>query len=189
MAETALIKLTWVEVRAAANHAVHRRIYHEELGTPHRANIPRECMPWDFEVNGAVAELAFCKLLNCYWSGLEGNKAADCRYAEIRSTVSGKKGLWFYPSDGDLRAVLAQVRLPAIEFIGWYESRRGKQDCFWCEAQPGRWLYEVPRPELRPIRELVTLIRTERRQAHVLGANASMESASGANGYAGGRPG
>lgn len=120
------ITLTPDEIHFAAMHGIHRRM--KKLEGARGDRIQKEMSSWDNEINGAGAELAFCKWRKCYWSGLSGLKAADGT-AEVRWTRHyDTGGLIVYPQDDDSAYyTLADGGPRTFRFIGYLSGKQAKE--------------------------------------------------------------
>lgn len=119
---------------------------------------------WDVNINGALGELAFCRLFNIYFSAttekpdkvdffLRGLKV------EVRTAYESSSRLIIRKGDLD-DAVFVLLTGPMIEFefVGWCYGREGKKE-EWLDAPANRtpaWF--VPRPGLRDFDSLKALI-------------------------------
>ena len=139
------IGLTVDEVAMAASHAMTRRA--QNLRGNRGDREQRDRSTWDNEVEGACAELAFCKYRGVYWSGVSGLKARDGGFLDVRWTKHfGTGGLIMYPKDEDGGYfVLMDGFAPAFRIVGYMRGSDAKQD---------QWLdrggyYLVPRNALK----------------------------------------
>jgi hypothetical protein len=77
---------------------------------------------WEKDIEGAAAELAYCKFRNLFWSGSIGSfKSADCgQNVQIRWTkyLNGKLIVRSDDAD-DHYFVLVRGTAPAFEIAGW----------------------------------------------------------------------
>jgi hypothetical protein len=142
------IVLTPDEVCLAAHHAIQRR--RAKLTGERRDREQGQRSLWDNEVEGACAELAFCKFHRIYWSGVTGLRARDGGVEEVRWTRHDEGGLILYTNDrDDARMVLMDGHAPNFRIIGWLYGREGKVDQYRDPA--GYFL--VPRRILRSYME------------------------------------
>jgi hypothetical protein len=120
------VKLTANEIHLAASHAILRR--YEKLAGKRGDRIQKEQSTWDNEIEGACAELAWCKLQKKYWSGVSDIRAKDGGDVEIRWTKWNAGGLIIYPHDKDDSIfVLSRGFAPNFEFVGWLTAGDGKK--------------------------------------------------------------
>jgi hypothetical protein len=139
------IQLTPDEVCLAANHAIMRR--RAKLVGERRDREQGERSTWENEVEGACAELAFCKHHGIYWSGVSALRARDGGVEDVRWTRHSNGGLIVYPKDPDsLRLVLLDGHAPIFRIVGWLYSREGKRKEDYLD-KAGYFL--VPRQMLR----------------------------------------
>lgn len=88
---------------------------------------------WDTDIEGAAAELAYCKFRGQYWGGTVNTfKAADVGVAvQIRSTPRPNGSLILRPGDDDSHYyVLVTGMIPKFRIVGWLRGREGKRDEF-----------------------------------------------------------
>lgn len=114
------MRLTIDEIHMGAIHAVKRRC--AKLAKERGDRAQNEQSSWDNEIGGALAEMAWCKLTDTYWSGVGGLRFPDSGSGvEVRWThLEGRGGLIVY--EGDDRSsvyVLAEGYAPEIRFVGW----------------------------------------------------------------------
>jgi len=110
----------------AASHGLLRR--YEKLAGKRGDRIQKEQSTWDNEIEGACAELAWCKLYKHYWTGVTGLRAKDGGNVEIRWTRWPAGGLIVYPHDkDDAIFVLSRGAAPTYNFIGWLTGGDGKR--------------------------------------------------------------
>lgn len=129
MADTGnVIELTPDEVHTAALHGLFRRAQKIAGKRSPRKQMMRSS--WDDEVEGACAELAFCKWRGVYWTGLSQLRARDGGEFEVRYTHhEGNGGLIIYEHDIDDRVfVLIDGYAPRFRLVGWLRGRDGKRD-------------------------------------------------------------
>jgi len=118
--------LTPDEVKYAAFHGVDRRTKKLEGKRGDREQKDRST--WDNEIEGACAELAWCKFRKCYWSGLSGLRSRDGGLVEIRWTKHSDGGLIVYKNDRpDAIFVLARGFAPTFFFVGWIRGVAAKE--------------------------------------------------------------
>jgi hypothetical protein len=120
------VSLTPQEIHLAAMHGLVRRIdKHKGLRGD---RIQKERSTWDNEIEGACAELAWCKARGIYWAGVADIRSKDNREVEIRWTKHEHGGLIVYPHDKDESIfVLAKGFAPDFRFVGWLTGARGKE--------------------------------------------------------------
>lgn len=125
-----IIELTPDEVHTAALHGLLRRT--QKLAGKRADRVQQQRSSWDNEVEGACAELAFCKWRGVYWSGLSQLRARDGGDFEVRYTVhEGNGGLIIYEHDVDDGVfVLIDGHAPRFRLVGWMRGRDGKRDEF-----------------------------------------------------------
>jgi hypothetical protein len=120
------VTLTPDEIHMAASHGILRR--YEKLSGRRGNRVQKEQSSWDNEIEGACAELAWCKLYGHYWTGVSNIRAKDGGDAEVRWTKHPNGGLIVYPHDKDDSIfVLARGTAPTFEFVGWLTGGDGKK--------------------------------------------------------------
>ena len=109
---------------------------------------------WQNDIEGALAEMAFAKLLNVHWDGKIGKiEKGDVGHWEIRQTKMPDGHLLIYPSDSnDASYVLMTGQKGVYEVRGWILGREGKQHKYWRADVTGyRPCFWVPQADLRPV--------------------------------------
>ena len=109
---------------------------------------------WQNDIEGALAEMAFAKLLNVHWDGKIGKiEKGDVGHWEIRQTKMPDGHLLIYPSDlNDASYVLMTGQKGVYEVRGWILGREGKQHKYWRADVTGyRPCFWVPQSDLRSI--------------------------------------
>lgn len=121
------ITLTADEVHLAASHGLIRR--HQKLSGNRGDRMQRYQSDWNNEIEGACAELAFCKNQGIYWSGLGGIRAKDGGPVDIRWTRhQDSGGLIVYPHDDDRTViVLMDGYAPNYKIVGWMVAKDAKR--------------------------------------------------------------
>lgn len=132
-----IVKLTMPEVMQAAMGGVVRRITSMQNG--YDKNKHCEKSDWATDIDGAAAEMAFCKHRKLFWSASNRSfKEPDVYDREnyewhIRSTNHDSGHLIIRRNDGPGWYVLAITKTPEIRLIGWASETFSKQDEFWKE--------------------------------------------------------
>lgn len=141
------LELTTNEVCYAAFHGIMRR---KDKLDGLRSDREQGCKStWENEIEGACAELAYCKSRGWYWSGLTAIRTPDAGRVEIRWTRrEGTGGLIIYRTDhNDTPCLLLDGFAPHYRVIGWLYAREGKLEKF---LEPEGY-FLVPRKLLRPL--------------------------------------
>lgn len=122
------VDLTPDEIALGAHHAVMRRNKKHMGFRGDREQT--QSSSWDNEINGVLAELAWCKFRNIYWSGVSDLKAKDGGDIEIRWTHhTGRGGLIVYNKDNDDSIfILSEGYAPTIFFVGWQRGSFAKEN-------------------------------------------------------------
>lgn len=106
----------------------------------------------DIHIEGAAAEMAYCKARGVYWSaGVNTFKAADVgRKVQIRSTKLKDGCLIVRESDHDDHYyVLVVGQIPTFEVVGWMLGRDAKRP-EWKRSPEGREeAFFVPQNKLK----------------------------------------
>lgn len=158
------VVLTKYEIELAMFVANQRQGMNVENGAAHRHGAdPADGMRLHRE--GCLGELAVAKALNLFWSGAIGDYGAiDVgNMVEVRAKNRPDHRLILHEDDtDDFPWVSVDVgSAPNISLRGWVMGRDGKRSEWWADpARSNRWAYWVPNVELRPMRELCKLIRT-----------------------------
>ena len=120
------VTLTPDEIFLAASHGIFRRVKFHEGKREDREQ--KERSTWDNEIEGACAELAWCKYWNNYWTGLTGIRKIDGAGVEVKWTRHANGGVILKRnSDNDKVHVLARGFAPSFIFVGWITAREGKK--------------------------------------------------------------
>ncbi len=114
------------EIHMGACHGVLRRT--EKHQGKRSDRVQKEDSSWDNEINGALAELAFCKTRGIYWSGCVELRAKDAGSVEVRWTRhKDKGGLIIYDHDADdAMFILMDGFAPTYRIIGWISGADAK---------------------------------------------------------------
>lgn len=119
------VTLTPNDVNLAVSHALLRRT--EKLQGKRGDRAQNERSTWDNELEGACAEMAWCKHLGVFWSGVSDLRATDGGGVEVRWTKHATGGLIVYPQDSDDSVyVLAKGFAPHFRFVGWLTGKEAK---------------------------------------------------------------
>jgi hypothetical protein len=113
-------------------------------------------------IQGMRAEIAVCKYLNVWWTGLRGRAAVDCGgVVESRSTWDYEGDLLLKDYDKlDYIHVLVTGTAPHLTLAGWCEPREVCAEEFWKDRwNQDRWGWWIPQGLLRPMEELLALFR------------------------------
>lgn len=138
--------LTIDEVAYAAFHGLWRRT--KKLSGEHadrEQTLKRST--WDNEIEGACAELAYCKFRGIYWTGATGLRSVDGGRDEIKWTHHNGGGLILNRSASDgVRYILVDGFAPQYRIVGWMLGREGKRDNYWT-----RDYFLAPRSDLHKV--------------------------------------
>lgn len=106
---------------------------------------------WDIEVEGAAAEMAYCKYRGQYWNAsVNSFKGADCGdNVQIRHTKLSNGSLIVREADNDNHYyVLVTGQAPNLNIIGWIKGSDAKQDAFKRAPNNRSGAYFVPQNKL-----------------------------------------
>lgn len=144
------------------------RVIREALG---RGHGEATMGAWDRHLIGALAELAFAKLLGVYWGGASQDfgKDGDVAGLELRATTHARGHLVVYADDPDDRVlVLAIVEPSVVRFPGLIVAEAAKLACFDPPANKLRGepravrTWWVPQDHLTPLPREVRTLMTRR---------------------------
>lgn len=104
---------------------------------------------WAWDVEGALAEMAFAKWLGVYYTpkNLDG-KRPDVAGNQVRSTAHVEGHLYFRENDkvnAHQRFVLGIVYRGKVWFVGWFVGTDCMKDEFWSERDDA---WRVPQSKL-----------------------------------------
>lgn len=123
----------------------------EAYGASDRGN------PWQINVQGAIAEMAFARMTRKNWvPAIDGHLTeleGDVGWYQIRSTYRTDGHLIVHPNDVDVAPyVFAVVKEPRVKFVGWLlgsEAKvvgewRKKDEC-WVRQDQLKDMADLPR--------------------------------------------
>jgi hypothetical protein len=112
--------------------------------------------PWQIDIEGAMAEMAYAKAMGMFWSGSVGTfKAPDVGDVQIRSTPRASNSLIIRANDKDDDIfVLVVGSAPEYTIAGYIRGEDGKKQEWVRSPNGGSAAYFVPQAALRPINEL-----------------------------------
>ena len=144
------IILTDIEMELAALVGIRRRTESKAKGRAdnHGYNGTRA---WDIDIEGAAAELAYCKARGKYWGGtLNGFKDADQgERVQIRHSALPEASLIVRPEDNpDHYYVLVTGSAPVFTLVGWMLGADATDQRFWKEPNGRPGAFFVPQSEL-----------------------------------------
>lgn len=151
--ETHEIILTIAEMHAGAQTGINRQIaaLKRELKDQHGFNGDG----WGIHIEGACGEIAFCKLMNRFWSPSVNTFKTEADVGEqyeVRTRSQHEYELLIREDDNDDRIfVLVTGHAPKFIIHGWKTGREAKRD-EWQQTHGGRppaWF--VPHINLEPI--------------------------------------
>ncbi len=157
------VTLTPNELAFAAGVGVDRRMSHVRNPNPGRDKNANGKFKWDYDIESAAAEMAWCKEQNIYWSGIGKIGAKDGGIVEIRWVSEIGYGLINYPSDNDQTFYVIVEGIMCNKWIyGGKRARACKTPEHWIQSK-GYWL--TPREEIKELflPELSPEVRTQQR--------------------------
>lgn len=162
-----VITLSSAEMMVAANVATMRGVQNLKRRVAERHGSSMNISQGFIEpnVSSCMAEMAVAKALGLYWSGEIGNyKARDVGgLVDVRSSRRASNHLILHDDDpDDVPFVSVSVAEPEFTLHGWVLARDGKRKEFW-RTDTGRAAYFVPRSALRPMDELMEMVRAPAR--------------------------
>lgn len=148
------VKLTKPELFLAGIVGLWRKI--QNIGTRRKSLRADDALDYDVDVRGAQGEIAFCKALGVYPTGLFAFRAADVEidgeHFEVRTTPYPNGRLPIYERDrDDAIYVLVTGKDGDFRVRGWILGEFGKDPQFWDEKIP-RPAFLVPQDRLAPFR-------------------------------------
>jgi hypothetical protein len=152
-----MVELDWLEIDIAALVAARRQHDAIQRRAQSAYGHVENGLGVDAQWQGCIAEIAVCKHLGTYWTGLR-HGAVDAKLAEVRSIDKAGHKLILHPDDRDLPFVLALVErraLPWVDLVGWIEAGKGRRADWWQDPRhEGRWAFFVPPGALQPMEKL-----------------------------------
>lgn len=159
MSSSTRVTLTKQEWRFAANVGTQRHIQARERSIPQSEN------GYSKHIQGACAEMAVAKWLNCYWVGALVDDPRENRGdvqpgLEVRSTSNPTGRLIIVERDPNEHAfVLAIGEPPDFDLAGWaYAADARRLVPFKPLTRGGVSAWVLPRSQLRPMQELRRLM-------------------------------
>lgn len=106
---------------------------------------------WDIEIEGAAAEMAYCKFRGKYWSAsVNSFKDADCGInVQVRHTKLDNGSLIVREADNDEHYyVLVTGLSPSLRIVGWIKGGDAKNKAFIKGPNNRAIAYFVPQNKL-----------------------------------------
>jgi len=158
------IQLTEVEKEIGALVGMARFNRAKKDNLPDRIGMPLENQE-KYDINGAQAEFAFCKLLGCFWNtDMNIFKGADVgKDIQIRATEYPAGSLMVYDVDNSEDVyILAIHSAYGIDFRGMIKGSEAKQEKYFTREIRGKRLlkacYVISQQDLNPF-TLTDLVR------------------------------
>ena len=127
-----LVRLTEIEMEMGSFVGCKRRAESRAKNRKQGAGY-NEADAWRNDIEGACAELAYCKALGIYWPGsINSFKDADCgKLTQIRQTHHLNGSLIVRDRDPDNHFyVLVVGHCPEFEIVGWIKGHDAKKNEF-----------------------------------------------------------
>ncbi len=143
------IQLTKAEILSAAHVGAMRQVSNLKHGrSPAHGDLGLN--DWQIHIEGALAEAAVAKALNCFWLGAVGNlDAPDVSQLQVRSTVREKGHLIVRESDKDEDAFILVIgQNGRYRLAGWILGEDAKDQRFLQNPHNRGPCYFVPQHEL-----------------------------------------
>lgn len=148
------VKLNQYEMIEAGNIGMLRRILslnklNDRMHSPYSN-------PWQIDMEGAMAEMAYAKAMGVYWpAGVGTFKAPDVGSVQVRATERHDNSLIIRSNDKDEDVyVLVTGSAPQYNIVGWIRGADGKNPSFVKTPNGGAPAYFVPQSKLRSMNEL-----------------------------------
>lgn len=138
------VTLTSIELLVASQVGSMRRVTSLKDGHAERKHTEKD--GWTLNIDGAMAEMAFAKHMNIYWSAANRSfKEPDVGDWQVRSTNHPNGHLIIRPNDtdGDIRYALVVTNPPCFSIAGFMLSAEARTNKYW--RQDSWW---VPQSEL-----------------------------------------
>lgn len=129
---------------------------------------------WTRHIEGAAGEMLYAKIINSYWTGMNGKVChGDIGIVEVRTTHWKDGRLIVHPEDEDNAPFILAVGLaPKFRFAGWLFGKEAKRDEWWDDPKgEDRAAYFAPQSALRPMHTLTDAY------AHQVGAGVAQPPA------------
>lgn len=163
------VTLTYAELQIAHVAAGQRWLQAVKVGAGAKYGAPEGNDEADaISLQGAVGEMAVAKGLNLYWVGSvgewsSGHDVGGC--VDVRSVTKPTHCLILHAADKpNTPYVLVELSKPnEAVLVGWIFGIDGQQPKYWADPSgKGRPAYFVPRKDLRPMAELVSILAERR---------------------------
>jgi hypothetical protein len=156
-----VVTLEWFELYVAAMVGIRRRLESLRKGIPNQHGFDGE-NDWTIDIEGAGGEMAAAKILNLYYSATINTfkVGGDIGNLQVRTGSKDHHSLIIRSRDRDEDVfVLVVGKAPRYHVVGWIEGRKAKNS-EWIKNpgnRPQAWF--VPQSELRPIEQLISLMK------------------------------
>lgn len=149
------IKLHYSERMIAGVAAMLRSVQDDIIGTKPAYGVT-ETAP-EYDLTGAIGELAYAKYFGVYWSGTVGKLSLpDVGPFQVRATTVVRGGLLVHPAptapgergdDPNHRFYLAITRARGVvELHGWAWGYEVQKPELWCDARDPKARFRLERP-------------------------------------------
>lgn len=149
-APTGIVTLSLEEIEMAALIGCKRAAESKLAGRKDKFPVINNSF-WDIDVEGAMAEMAYCKYRNKFWTGSVNTfKQADCGVrTQIRSTSHQNGRLIIRNDDDDSHFyVLIVGKCPTYSIIGWIKGLDGKKQKYQSSPNNGPPAFFIPQTDL-----------------------------------------
>lgn len=144
------VTLSQTEVEIAAMIGCKRRAESKSTGRLDNHGLENTDF-WGIDIEGAAAEMAYCKFRNKFWSGsVNSFKSADCgTNVQIRSThhKTGSLIIRNEDSDDDFYVLLVGTS-PTFKICGWIKGVNGKSKEYMRSPNGRPTAFFVPQDKL-----------------------------------------
>lgn len=157
------VTLTKIEMQIASHVGMMRKIESRSLGLKEGWHSPKHNdTKWDMDIEGAGAELAYCKFTNVYWTGSIGtfHKADVGNDIQIRHTTLQDGRLIVRSEDNpNHNYVLVIGSMPNYTIVGWIKGVDAIKNEFICNPNNKGKAYFVPQNKLNSMDSLIGEIK------------------------------
>jgi len=146
-----IVTLSPSEGMFAANVGVARRIASLKRKLPNTSISP---YLWENDINGAIAEYAFCKAMGLFWNTTVNVGGIEDAYGyHVKSTAHKNGHLLIKQDSPEGRYVLVTVNELNCTIVGWMHSSEAMIDAYYRNEDPSKLSWWIPQSALRPMSE------------------------------------
>jgi len=166
MSDDVIVTLTVQEMMVGAQVGVMRNMSAITNKRPDRYGYDDE-NPWETDIVSSQAELAVCKYLNLYWSGLPRFGVDVGDIVDVRCVKSDSRRLILHESDSSdvpwVSVLLVDRKKMDFKLRGWVFGREGKIKDNWKDPTgKDRWAFFVENSELHSMKSLCDWVNANR---------------------------